>query len=53
MIAEDRVKPVVYDRVYTLDTLIEGLGELEQRKTWGKAVVRIRSDDAEGVKAKL
>jgi NADPH2:quinone reductase len=54
MLTKNRVKPVVYDRVYTLENLIAGLGELEQRKTWGKAIVRIRdADAAAGGKAKL
>ncbi|KAJ7901865.1 NAD(P)-binding protein [Mycena olivaceomarginata] len=45
--------PVVYKDVYTLDTLGDGLHALETRKTWGKAVVRVKEDDSRIAKAKL
>lgn len=50
MIASGRLVPQVYDPVYEgLDSVTAGLRDLEDRKTWGKAVVRVRHDD----KAKL
>ena len=42
LFASGRLKPVVYDGRYTLDTLTRGLQDLEDRKTWGKVVVRVR-----------
>jgi hypothetical protein len=36
-----------------LDTLRDGLHALETRKTWGKAVVRVKEDDSRIEKAKL
>lgn len=53
LLGAGRVRPVVYDQVYTLDTLIEGLKDLEERKTWGKAIVRVRNENGEQAKAKL
>lgn len=39
------IKPTVFTRVYDgLEALPEGLKDLQERKTWGKAVVRIRPD---------
>ena len=51
LFASGQVKPVVYSEVWPLERTAEGLAALEKRKTWGKAVVRIREED--GVKAKL
>ncbi|KAF7315637.1 hypothetical protein MIND_00079200 [Mycena indigotica] len=45
--------PVVYDKIYSLETIAEGLQALENRKTWGKAIVRIREDTKQASKAKL
>lgn len=42
MLTTKRVTPVVYTQTYTLDTVVQGLDDLEQRKTWGKAIVRVR-----------
>lgn len=53
LFASERVKPVVYSEVYKLDDLAAGLRALEERKTWGKAIVRIREDDGGAVRAKL
>lgn len=44
MISENRLNPVVYEQTYTLDTLVQGLDDLEKRRTWGKAIARVRSD---------
>jgi NADPH:quinone reductase len=43
----------VYEKVYPLEALVTGLDDLEQRRTWGKAVARIRPDDRGAAKAKL
>ncbi|KAJ7680353.1 alcohol dehydrogenase [Mycena polygramma] len=43
--------PVVYKDIYTLDNVADGLRALENRQTWGKAVVKIKNE--EHVKAKL
>lgn len=41
-----KLVPLVYDKVYDrLDAISEGLHDLETRKTWGKAVVRVRNED--------
>jgi len=39
-----RVSPAVYSEIYTLESLAEGLRAIEERKTWGKAVVRVREE---------
>jgi len=46
LFASGRLKPVVYDGHYTLDTLTRGLQDLEDRKTWGKVVVHVREPAA-------
>ena len=43
-----RLKPVVYDGHYTLETLTQGLRDLEDRKTWGKVVVCIQEPAVRG-----
>jgi NADPH:quinone reductase-like Zn-dependent oxidoreductase len=48
LFASGRLKPAVYDGHYTLETLTQGLRDLEDRTTWGKAVVRIREPAARG-----
>jgi NADPH2:quinone reductase len=48
LFASGRLKPVVYDGHYTLETLDQGLQDLENRKTWGKTVVRIQEPAARG-----
>ncbi|KAH9935553.1 uncharacterized protein B0H18DRAFT_1174277 [Fomitopsis serialis] len=52
LLSSGRVKPVVYTEVFPLERLADGLHLLEQRKTWGKVVVRIR-DEKSGERAKL
>ena len=49
LFASRRLKPLVYDGRYTLGTLTRGLQDHEDRKTWGKVVVRVR-DPATGAK---
>lgn len=46
MVAGGKVTPVLHERIYEgLEELAEGLGDLETRKVFGKAVVRIRKAD--------
>lgn len=43
MFAQKLIKPTVFKKVYQgLESLPEGLKDLTERKTWGKAVVRIK-----------
>ena len=46
LLAQRRVLPVIYSQTYTLDTVVQGLDDLEKRKTWGKAIVRVRESPA-------
>jgi NADPH:quinone reductase len=48
LLGSGRLRPVVYDGKYTLETLSQGLQDLENRKTWGKAVVRVREPVVRG-----
>ncbi|KAM6502269.1 hypothetical protein JOM56_002246 [Amanita muscaria] len=41
-----QLRPVIYEKVYTLEQVTDGLGALERRETWGKAIVRIKEEDA-------
>lgn len=52
MLSSKRVTPVLYTQTYTLDTIIQGLEDLEKRKTWGKAIVRVRDPAQERREAK-
>jgi len=52
LFASRRVRPVVYPDVHPLEKIAEGLGALERRETWGKAVVRVK-DETQSEKAKL
>ncbi|KAJ3575128.1 hypothetical protein NP233_g1305 [Leucocoprinus birnbaumii] len=45
LFASGKTTPVTYDQIYTLEQLSEGLGAIEHRKTWGKAVVRIKDEE--------
>ncbi|KAF9071750.1 alcohol dehydrogenase [Rhodocollybia butyracea] len=51
LFASGKIKPVSYSEVFPLEKLSDGLGALEQRKTYGKVVVNIKKDDT--VSAKL
>ncbi|CAO1634696.1 unnamed protein product [Jaminaea pallidilutea] len=45
MFAEKKVQPTIYNKQYKgLESLAEALQDLSQRKTWGKAVVRVRDE---------
>ncbi|KAL0575748.1 hypothetical protein V5O48_006235 [Marasmius crinis-equi] len=46
-----KVKPVVYTEVYPFERIADALSALENRKTWGKVIVRVKEDDT--TKSKL
>ncbi|KAI0259110.1 NAD-P-binding protein [Gloeopeniophorella convolvens] len=48
LLASGKLKPVLFSGEYTLDTLGKGLDDLEHRRTWGKAVVRVREQPQPG-----
>ncbi|KAG0707335.1 hypothetical protein DFH29DRAFT_896909 [Suillus ampliporus] len=52
LFASDRIKPIMYDKIFSLDEVTVGLDALEKRQTWGKAIVRIK-DEKQIVVAKL
>lgn len=52
LFASGRAKPVVYSETYPLERVADGLLAIEQRKTWGKVIVRVR-EPSSTVKAKL
>ena len=45
LIEEGKLKPVVYSERFKLEDLSVGLAALENRKTWGKVIVRVREND--------
>ncbi|KIJ61313.1 hypothetical protein HYDPIDRAFT_96722 [Hydnomerulius pinastri MD-312] len=45
LFASGRAKPVIYSKVYSLEDAMAGLGALERRETWGKAIVHVRDED--------
>lgn len=57
LLSEGSFKVMVYPTIYSLESIPEGLKEIEDRKTWGKAVVKVRNEDGssyiETQKAKL
>ncbi|KAJ7072303.1 NAD(P)-binding protein [Mycena amicta] len=54
LVSSGRVSaPVVYEKIYSLETIPEGLRALENRETWGKAIVRIKEETVQPSKAKL
>lgn len=43
LLSTGKLKPLLYDKEYNgLETVGEALQDLEDRKTWGKGVVRVR-----------
>ena len=48
LLASGDVKPVIYTETYPLEKVADGLRALEARKTWGKAIVRVKQDDIVG-----
>ncbi|KAI6121667.1 hypothetical protein F5141DRAFT_1194320 [Pisolithus sp. B1] len=53
LFSSERVKPVIYSRIYSLEKAMEGLLALERRETWGKVIVRLRDENQGIVMAKL
>ncbi|KAG8767924.1 hypothetical protein FRC15_005380 [Serendipita sp. 397] len=47
LLESSRLQPVVYNERFTLEQISEALGALEKRKTWGKAVLTVREEDAQ------
>ncbi|KAG2150582.1 hypothetical protein DEU56DRAFT_869378 [Suillus clintonianus] len=52
LFASGRMKPILYDKIFSLDEVVVGLDALEKRRTWGKAIVRIK-DENQRIVAKL
>jgi NADPH2:quinone reductase len=52
LFASERVKPVIYTEIFPLEELSKGLGALERRETWGKAILHIK-DERNGNMARL
>ncbi|KAI0306202.1 chaperonin 10-like protein [Multifurca ochricompacta] len=48
LFASGRLKAVLYPGRYTLETLSQGLQDLENRKTWGKVIARVREPSLRG-----
>jgi NADPH2:quinone reductase len=47
LLGTGKVIPALYDPIYDgLDEVAKGLDDLDKRKTWGRAVVRVRKDDS-------
>ena len=46
MFQSGKVVPVVYPEICPLERLSDGLVALENRRTWGKAVVRVKDEPA-------
>lgn len=44
MLQSGKVTPVIYPEVYPLERLSDGLVTLENRGTWGKAIVRVKDE---------
>ena len=53
LLGSGKVVPALYDPIFDgLEQVGQGLDDLDKRKTWGRAVVRVRKDDSKA-KAKL
>ncbi|EIW82912.1 NAD(P)-binding protein [Coniophora puteana RWD-64-598 SS2] len=52
LLASNKVKPVMYSKIYPLEEMGQGLIALEQRKTWGKVIVHVK-DENKRIAAKL
>lgn len=45
LLSTGKLKPILYDKTYDgLEKVSEGLQDLENRKTWGKGVIRVRQN---------
>jgi len=45
LFASGRIKPIIYDKVFSLDEVTVGLDALERRQTWGKVIVRVKNEE--------
>jgi len=51
---EGSVKPVVFSKIYRLESVAEGLKAIQARETWGKVVASLEDEKGgDGTKAKL
>jgi NADPH:quinone reductase-like Zn-dependent oxidoreductase len=44
LIASGRVKPIIYEEIFPLDKVGQGLDAISARRTWGKPVLRIKEE---------
>jgi hypothetical protein len=53
LLSDGKLSPVTFEPIYEgLDSVSRGLGDIETRKTWGKAVVRVRNEQGDVILAK-
>ncbi|KAG2078983.1 NAD(P)-binding protein [Suillus decipiens] len=52
LFASGRIKPIIYDKILSLNEVTVGLDALERRQTWGKVVVHVKDEEQRTV-AKL
>jgi NADPH2:quinone reductase len=51
LLSSGKVVPILYEPVYDgLESVTQALADLEGRKTWGKAVIRVRREQGERAK---
>ncbi|KAF8621369.1 hypothetical protein AX15_007834 [Amanita polypyramis BW_CC] len=46
LLASGKLQPLLYSKVFALEHIVDGLTAVENRKTWGKAIVRVREEDS-------
>jgi NADPH:quinone reductase-like Zn-dependent oxidoreductase len=44
LFAAGRIKPVMYSEIYPLERVADGLSAVEQRRTWGKVIIRVKDE---------
>ena len=53
LLADKKLDPVTFEPIYEgLESVSRGLADIEGRRTWGKAVARVRNDKGEVVVGK-
>lgn len=50
LLQSGKVTPVIYPEIYPLERLADGLMALENRRTWGKAIVRVKDEPSPSAK---
>ncbi|KAF8625435.1 hypothetical protein AX15_005394 [Amanita polypyramis BW_CC] len=45
LFASGKLQPLIYNKVYGLEDVADGLLAIERRETWGKVIIRVRDDD--------